>query len=101
MGYKTYEKLYKSCVMPIMEYGSEIWGYKEFQSLNVVQNRAMKFYSGVNKYTPTAGVYSELGWITPKLRQWKRLLSMWNRICNMTDDRLTKRVLKYSLRYNC
>ena len=30
MGYKTYTKSYNSCVCPIMDYSSEIWGYDYF-----------------------------------------------------------------------
>ena len=28
-GIKTYEKLYNSCVVPILEYQSSVWDYKE------------------------------------------------------------------------
>ena len=28
LGYYTYSKLYQSCVCPVLDYASEIWGYK-------------------------------------------------------------------------
>jgi hypothetical protein len=36
----------------IISYGAAIWGTKEYSCINAVQNRAMRFYLGVGKYTP-------------------------------------------------
>ena len=56
MPYKVFTKLYNALVQSIIDYGVAIWGYKEFSSINAVQNRACRYFLGVGKYTPTAAV---------------------------------------------
>ena len=61
LGYETYKKLYNSCIVPIMDYGSAIWGYNDNDNINKVQHRAMRNFLGVYKYAPKSGV----GWVRP------------------------------------
>ena len=37
MGYKTYTKLYESCVCPVMDYGSSVWGFEDFAKPKSIQ----------------------------------------------------------------
>jgi hypothetical protein len=97
MGYGTYQTLYNNCVIPVMDYGCEIWGYDDFNKNNMVQNRAMRYYLNVNRYCPIAGLYSDLGWIHSRYRHWLKMLLFWNRLVRLNDDRLTKHVLKFDL----
>ena len=34
MGYETYTSLFEKCVSPIIQYCSNIWGFKSFAKLN-------------------------------------------------------------------
>jgi hypothetical protein len=43
IGIKTFEKLYNSWVVPILDYCSGVWGYRNFQSLENVQHRAIRY----------------------------------------------------------
>jgi hypothetical protein len=97
MGFKAYQKLYTSCVVPVMDYSCEIWGFKENVKCNNVQNRAIQFYLGVNKYTPIAGLYSETGWLTCQERHWIARCRYWNRMINMRNERLLKRIFEYDI----
>ena len=38
MGIRTYETLYNSFVVPIMNYGAGVWGFEEFNDPQVLQN---------------------------------------------------------------
>ena len=38
VGYKTYSKLYHSCVVSVIDYCSGIWGFKQFDKIDMVQN---------------------------------------------------------------
>ncbi len=49
-SFKTYNTLYRSGVEPIMDYGAGVWGFNDFMSTEIVQNRAMRFFFGINKY---------------------------------------------------
>jgi hypothetical protein len=51
IGIKTFEKLYNSCVVPILDYCSGVWGYRKFQSLENVQHRAIR-YTVLHLYLP-------------------------------------------------
>ena len=57
MPYDVFTNLYDSIVWPIISYGAAIWGSKSFTCINAVQNRAMRFFLGTGKYTPTASIF--------------------------------------------
>ena len=65
LGYETYKKLYNSCIVPIMDYSSAIWGYNDNDDINKVHQRSMRNFLGVYKYAPTAGVEGDLFWVRP------------------------------------
>ncbi len=70
MGHSTYSKLYDSLVAPIIDYGSAIWGYKSYNNLDKVQNRATRYFTGVHKFAPTLGHVGDMGWVSNRGR-WK------------------------------
>lgn len=45
---RSYEKLYNSCVGPILDYCSSVWGLKQFQTLDNIQHRALSYFLGVH-----------------------------------------------------
>ena len=90
--YKVFTKLYDSIVWPVIAYGAAIWGHKEFSCISAVHNRAMRFFLGVGKYTPTVAVAGEMGWIPTNVRQWKIVVNFWARISCTNSSRLNKRV---------
>ena len=92
MGYESYSKLYETCVQSILNYGAEIWGYSSETKTTIVQNRAMRVFLGVNKRAPNIGMLGDLGWIPHCNAKHICLLRYWNKLINLADDRLTKRV---------
>ena len=76
-------------------YGAEIWGFKDFNVCNMAQNRAMRFYLGVHRFAPIAGMQGDLGWINSRHRRYKCMIRYWNRLINMNDTRLTKHIFNY------
>ena len=51
VGYNTYTKLFNSCVVPVLDYCSGVWGFKQLNKDNV-QNRAIRYFLGVHRFTP-------------------------------------------------
>ena len=90
--YNVFTKLYDSIVWPVIAYGAAVWGHKDFSCISAVQNRAMRFFLGVGKYTPTVAVQGEMGWIPPHIRQWKVVVNFWARLSCTNSTRLNKRV---------
>jgi hypothetical protein len=52
IGYSTYTKIYSTGVAPILDYGAEVWRYSSMKNIcENVQNRAIRYYFGVHRYT--------------------------------------------------
>ena len=69
VGFGTFDKMYETGVMSVCNYSAEIWGFKDFQCSKNIQNRAIRYYLGVHKYAPIAGLQGDLGWLATKLRR--------------------------------
>ena len=95
MPYKIFTKLYDTMVQPIISYGAAIWGQKSFGVINAVQQRAMKFFLGVPKRAPNAGVIGDMGWIDPNTRSWIAVGQQWCRLRNMEMDCLNKVIFNW------
>ena len=52
LGIGTYTKLYESCVVPVMDYCSSIWGYNDNDKLDKIHMKTIRCYNGVNRYAP-------------------------------------------------
>ena len=65
-----YTKLFESIVSPVINYRACIWGFKTYSCINAVQNRAMRFFLGVGRYTPVAALHGEMGWEPCIVKQW-------------------------------
>ena len=75
------------------DYASEIWGYKEFESIQKIQLKASRAYPGVPKQTPIPGLLSEMNWIESRSRTQLNMVRHLHRLQKMDDSRLSK---KYS-----
>lgn len=100
MGLSTYETLFNKCVLPVLNYGAEIWGGKEYPSNQQIQNRAMRFYLGVHKFAPTLGMLGDLGWIPIKFSQYTCMINFWNRLVQCPQNRLLYKVFLWDFE-NC
>ena len=89
IGFNTFTKLYHTGVVPINEYASGIWGFRNFRQAEKVQNRAVRYFLGVNSKTPIDFLNGETGWSRPKYRIYLNILRFYNRLMNMNNDRLT------------
>ena len=95
MGYKTYTKLFESCVCPVMDYGAGVWGFEEYAAAKAVQHRAMRVFLGVHRYAPILAMEGDIGWLSPKHRRWVSMLRLWNRLVAMDPSRLTYKVFTH------
>jgi hypothetical protein len=97
MGFQTYNKLFVNCVLPILSYGSGVWGLTNFTAIQGVQNRAMRFFLGTHKFTPTLGLCGDMGWYPINIYHKIEMVRLWNRLIKMPNNRLTKRVFNWNL----
>ena len=95
LPYDVFSKLFDTMVWPVIAYGAAVWGDKSFACINAVQNRAMRFYMGLGKYTPNAAVQGDMGWLPPIVKQWKAIGQQWFRYRLMEDGRINKGIWKW------
>lgn len=92
LPYAVFTKLYDSMVWPVIGYSACIWGYKQYSCITAVQNRAIRFFLGVGKYTPNAALLGEMGWDPSYIRQLECIVRHYKRISNTNASRLNKRI---------
>ena len=89
-GFYAYEKLYYSCVVPILEYASSVWGYRKYQTIDNIQNRTIRYFLGVHRFAPTLALHGDVRWIPSQFRRWTNMVRYKNRLLKFEDDRITK-----------
>ena len=92
LGFKTFTKLFESCITPILDYCSGVWGFRNFQCCETIQNRAMRFYLGVNRFCPNQAVSGDMGWEPTINKRKLNMLRLWNRLVDLPNDRITKKI---------
>ena len=97
LGYYTYTSLFNSGICPILDYCSEIWGYKNYSEIDAIQNKAIRIYLGVHRFAPIAALNGDMGWTHSQVRRHICILRFWNRLVNMDNCRLPKRVFNWDL----
>ena len=84
-------KLFDSLVLPIMEYGNEVWfSNKEIGDLEKVHLKYLKIILGVNKSTCNLAVRGELARYPLIIRQKVQCIKYWSRILTSIDGSLVK-----------
>ena len=68
LKYSTFTKLYDTCVVPIMDYCAGVWGFSKYDKPNTVQNRAIRSFLGVHRYTSNVAINGDMGWTMPVVR---------------------------------
>ncbi len=83
-----------------MDYSADVWGFCEYNSLDVVQHKAMRFSLGVSRFTPINALYGDIGWLMPKYHRWLSMVRLWNRFVSLNDSRLTRAVFLQDVAIN-
>ncbi len=91
LGCFTFTNLYHSGVTPILDYASGIWGYKTYDKIDTVQNRAIHLYLGVYAFDSNHAINGDMGWIYSSTRKLE-MIRMWNWLIKMDNTCLTKNV---------
>jgi hypothetical protein len=94
LPYNVYKTLYDSMVSPILEYGSHIWGQREFKCVNNVFYRANRYFMAVGKYMPNLAVLGEMGWEVPLIKQWANVVRYWHKLNRMDIARLPRKYME-------
>ena len=96
LPFSSYSMLYDSIVWSTIIYGAAVWGTKQFSCINAVQSRAARFFLGVGKYSPNAGVLEDTGWEPVIAKQWKVVTGHWSRVQRMDENSINARVNRWA-----
>ena len=89
---KVFTKLYESCVLPILSYGSSVWGHDKFYELENVTKRALRYYLGLPKRTPIPCLYLFSNWMDVHYHTIICKARLYNRLVSFNNSRLSKKV---------
>ena len=78
--------------MPILDYCSSAWGYKDFSCIDTVQNKTIRYFLGVHKFAPNLAINGDVGWLHSKEHRWYNILRYLNRLMDMDNTRRCKKV---------
>ena len=98
MTFDVFDKLFKCLVKPVITYGSSIWGISKQPKLEVVKNKAARFFLGVRRNTANLTVLGDMGWTQNHVLQKTAVIRYWNRLCNTDNDRMLYKVHSWSMR---
>ena len=89
--------LFDKCVLPILLYGCEIWGYSNIDQLEVFYRKFLKSILKLNWSTPSCQVYGEVGKLPLLHIINKHIISFWIKISEGKTLKYT--TILYSLVY--
>ncbi len=87
-------------VLPIINYGSSVWGTHEFSCISSVRYRTCRYFMGLGKYAPNAALIGDMGWHHPLHHRWSSISRQWCRMGNMTNTRVNKIIFKWACSQN-
>ena len=90
----TQLELFDKCIVPILLYGCEIWGYENVDQLETFHHKFLKRLLGVRKSTANCIVRGELGRMELRKTIDLRMLNYWCKIINSSDSKLNKILYK-------
>ena len=94
--YSAFTKLFQSLVVTVVDYSAGLWGFKFHSKIQVIQNRAMRFFLNVNMNVPIAALQGEMGWVPMRVHIRLAVLRLWHRLCTLPDGRLTEDLFRWS-----
>ena len=79
----------------VIDYCSGIWGFKQLNKIDTLQNRAIQYFLRVHRFTPILAINGEMGWTLSIYRRWVNMIRLWNRLISMDDNSQTKCVFNF------
>ena len=89
--YNVFTTLYEACVRSICHYGSEVFGFEEFNSQMKLHLRAARAYLGLPKNVTSSGLLSELDWLLLGYVSQIKMIHFYGRLLETPSNRLLYR----------
>ena len=82
-------KLFDNTVLPILTYGSEVWGFENIEILERIHAEFLRKITKTRKSTPYYMLYAELGRTSIDITIKARMIGFWYRIVTGKQTKLT------------
>ena len=90
-------ELFDHLILPILLYGSEIWGFDNISQIETFFLRFCKELLGVHRSTPNCMTYGELGRQTIEKLISLRMIMFWYRLLSGKTTKISSILYKYAL----
>src|SRR3569623_504910 len=94
LSLKAAEVIWWSMIIPVINFGSELWGSAICKEVESVQLQVGKRLLGVSRKMTNAVVRGDLGWWPMRAQRDMKLLLSWARMVRLEDYRLVKQVYR-------
>ena len=91
-------KLFDNIVLPILTYGSEVWGYEGLDMLERVHTDFLRRITKCRKSTPKYMLYAELGRHPIEITIKQRMVSFWTRLITGKISKLSYNMFLFLLK---
>ena len=92
-------KIFDSKILPILHYGSEIWGFDKAIDIERIHVGFCKSMLKLHRNTPDEAARGELGRVPLHTYRYYNVVNYWLRLLTHNDDRLTKEAYYLQLRW--
>ena len=88
-------ELFERLIIPVLLYGSEVWGYEDSKQLQVMCNNVMRRFLKLHKTTPVNMLIGELG--TKEVTEYidNRMLNFWFNIATGEESKISTLLYKW------
>ena len=59
--YNTFTKMYNAGFLPVMVYAAGVWGFKNYDKLDNLQRKAMRYFLGVHRFASNHVIEGDIG----------------------------------------
>ena len=92
-------RLFDTKIVPILHYGSEIWGFHEGKDVERVQLEFCKNVLRLHRNTPDVAVRGELGRVPLRVNRYMNIVCFWFRLLSLKPERLTNQAYQLQLQW--
>ena len=91
----TFKELFERLIIPILLYGSEIWGYENTNHLQIMYNNVMRRFLKLHKSTPMNMLIGELG--MKEIAEYidNRMLNFWCNVATGEEGKISTSLYKW------
>ena len=97
---KMHKRIFNTKILPVIEYGAEIWGGEAAQKLESLQLQYYKRLFGLHQTTHSQILKGDMGLFSLKLRRSILMLRFWLKIIRCNEDRLVSAAYYQMLSYD-